>query len=69
MSSFNQNPPSFNLLAEPLIRARLATGEIAALSLPAIYAALMRDDRPPTIPTSIGPFGLASIAAFASASA
>ena len=44
MSSFNQNPPSFNLLAEPLIRARLATGEIAALSLPAIYAALMRDE-------------------------
>lgn len=44
MSASIQNQPSFNFLTEPLIRARFANGEIKALSLPAIYAALMRDE-------------------------
>ena len=34
----------FNFLVEPLIRARHASGEIKALSLPGVYAALMRDE-------------------------
>jgi CRISPR system Cascade subunit CasA len=35
---------AFNFLTDPLIRARLISGEIGRFSLPALLAALMRDE-------------------------
>ena len=44
MTKLGMNDISFNFLNDAIIRAQLASGEIKSLSLPALYASLMRDE-------------------------